>query len=232
MAPQMPERVRPRRDDVREAILDAALAAFLRDGYARTSMDRIATEAGFTKGAVYSNFASKLELLVEVHRRRDIELNVDSVADAHALARHDLGLALRSVAERLAAQLEAEREWYLLNSEFAIAAARDAEAGREYREIVATVRSRAARELTAIVAAAGHRISGDDARTSAVALIATLNESAIELAVAEAGHRAAARAETADALFLILSARVHPGPEPAGDPRPPTDILDEEGHRA
>jgi len=39
---------------------------FLADGYAATSLDKVAERAGFSKGAVYSNFSGKEELCVAV----------------------------------------------------------------------------------------------------------------------------------------------------------------------
>lgn len=57
---------RPKRDDVRANILSAAADVFLDEGYERASLARIATRAGFTKGAIYSNFGSKTALFMEV----------------------------------------------------------------------------------------------------------------------------------------------------------------------
>lgn len=58
----------------RERLIDTATTAFLRDGYAATSLERVADEAGFSKGAVYSNFRSKEQLcgavLDAVHAER------------------------------------------------------------------------------------------------------------------------------------------------------------------
>ncbi|MBP3222689.1 MAG: TetR/AcrR family transcriptional regulator [Actinomycetaceae bacterium] len=54
---------RPKRADVRKKILDSALEIFLSDGYEKASLSKIATHAGFTKGAIYSNFNSKQALL-------------------------------------------------------------------------------------------------------------------------------------------------------------------------
>jgi AcrR family transcriptional regulator len=50
----------------RQRLLSVAKAHFARDGYAAASLDRIADEAGFSKGAVYSNFAGKDELFLGV----------------------------------------------------------------------------------------------------------------------------------------------------------------------
>jgi AcrR family transcriptional regulator len=46
----------------REALVATATTAFLRDGYLATSLEKVADEAGFSKGAVYSNFRNKNEL--------------------------------------------------------------------------------------------------------------------------------------------------------------------------
>ncbi len=43
----------------RALILDAATRLFLCDGFQVTSLEQIGGDAGFTRGAVYSNFPSK-----------------------------------------------------------------------------------------------------------------------------------------------------------------------------
>ncbi len=58
------------RQRTRAAILDAAEAAFSSRGYRASSLDEIALAAGFTKGAVYSNFASKPALFLALLDRR------------------------------------------------------------------------------------------------------------------------------------------------------------------
>ncbi len=50
----------------REKLLDAARTVFAREGYGGTSIDRIADEAGFSKGAIYSNFKSKEDLFLAI----------------------------------------------------------------------------------------------------------------------------------------------------------------------
>jgi AcrR family transcriptional regulator len=62
----------------RRAVLDAARAAFGRQGYARASVDEIATAAGVTKGAVYHHFAGKEALFRAVHA----EVEADAVGRA------------------------------------------------------------------------------------------------------------------------------------------------------
>ena len=50
----------------RTRLLEAGVQLFRRDGYAATSVERIAEEAGFSKGAVYSNFESKEAIFLAV----------------------------------------------------------------------------------------------------------------------------------------------------------------------
>lgn len=57
----------------RERLLATATTLFLADGYNATSLDKVAQEAGFSKGAVYSNFATKHELGLAVLDRVRME---------------------------------------------------------------------------------------------------------------------------------------------------------------
>ena len=57
----------------RANLLDAALKVFSRRGYHAASVDEIATEAGYSKGAVYSNFSGKEDLFLALIDRRFAE---------------------------------------------------------------------------------------------------------------------------------------------------------------
>src|SRR5919109_3815180 len=54
----------------RDELIAAAERLFSARGFGRTSLDAVADEAGYTKGAVYSNFASKEDLFFAVYERR------------------------------------------------------------------------------------------------------------------------------------------------------------------
>jgi AcrR family transcriptional regulator len=58
-----PER---RRAMTRQHLLDAAAIVFARNGFHGSTLDEVAATAGFTKGAVYSNFTSKDDLFLEL----------------------------------------------------------------------------------------------------------------------------------------------------------------------
>jgi AcrR family transcriptional regulator len=60
---------RPPRAEVRERLIDSASRLFARHGVHTTTLDDVARAAGFSKGAVYSNFDSKTDLVMTLLRR-------------------------------------------------------------------------------------------------------------------------------------------------------------------
>lgn len=116
----------------RTRLLEVAAALFARDGYAATSLERIAEVAGFSKGAVYSNFQGKEALFLEVleaHGQR-------SVADLHAAIGE--AATIDEAIERIAAwanRHSREGNWPLLVLEYA-RHAKPAETFRESQEAV------------------------------------------------------------------------------------------------
>jgi len=74
-------RVRPTREETRRRLFEAAAAAFAEHGIGGASVEAIAGAGGLTRGAFYSNFDSKDELItamladhVEQTVRRNLEL--------------------------------------------------------------------------------------------------------------------------------------------------------------
>lgn len=79
-------RTRPTRDDTRDRLFEAAARVFEQDGIGGASIEAIAAAAGFSRGAFYSNFKSKDELIIamlEDHVAQSIRRNMD------ILAQHD-----------------------------------------------------------------------------------------------------------------------------------------------
>ncbi|OMR63922.1 TetR family transcriptional regulator [Burkholderia pseudomallei] len=65
------------KDLTRERLLSAAHAIFTKKGYVAASVEDIASAAGYTRGAFYSNFRSKAELLIELLKRDHEEAEAD-----------------------------------------------------------------------------------------------------------------------------------------------------------
>jgi AcrR family transcriptional regulator len=113
----------------KELLLEAAAAAFARQGYAGASLEDIAEAAGFSKGAVYSNFAGKEAIFLELLRRHMAR----EIAELEALL-----AAAPSLAELMAALgrwLDASDEddiWSWLALELALQAGRSASFAAEY----------------------------------------------------------------------------------------------------
>jgi len=59
-------------DTTRERILTAAMEEFARHGIAGARIEAIAEEAGYSRGAFYSNYKTKLDLLVDLLRERQV----------------------------------------------------------------------------------------------------------------------------------------------------------------
>lgn len=70
--PKPPPRLtrKEKQAETRQLLLDAGERVFLRRGLEGSSVEEIAAEAGYTRGAFYSNFKSKDELFVELLHAR------------------------------------------------------------------------------------------------------------------------------------------------------------------
>jgi AcrR family transcriptional regulator len=111
-----------RKRRTRSGLVETARKVFLERGFHAASLDEIAEAAGYSKGAVYSNFASKADLFLAV-----LDAHYEQRARAYAdvvLDESDLEAAYRAVARfRLEAQAR-EPEWEGLLLEFWTYAAR------------------------------------------------------------------------------------------------------------
>jgi AcrR family transcriptional regulator len=70
--------------DTRRRLLEAAERVFLRRGLRGSSVEEITAEAGFTRGAFYSNFKSKQELFVELLHTRVYDRYAELAAETGA----------------------------------------------------------------------------------------------------------------------------------------------------
>ena len=116
-------------DRNRALLLAAARRVFLERGYYAATLDQIADEAGFSKGAVYSRFASKADMFLALLEDRITERAAQNADLVRELAGTGNFVALLDQAER------AERGapgWRLLVTEFRVHAARDPELNRRY----------------------------------------------------------------------------------------------------
>src|SRR3954449_12367303 len=82
-------RTRPTRDATCEKLFEAAARVFEEQGIGGVSIESLAAAAGFSRGAFYSNFKSKDELIIamlEDHVEQTIRRNLDLLAKHNNLA--------------------------------------------------------------------------------------------------------------------------------------------------
>lgn len=138
----------------RKALLEAAAVAFRRDGFHRASAEAIAADAGFTRGALYANFAGKEGLFLAV---MDAEITRKYAVFAKALT-------AEAFAETHLRLVDEDPAWILVLLEFTIHAARTPglreqliEQNQVFRARVASMLQDAHPQLSAAQAASAAR---------------------------------------------------------------------------
>ena len=120
-----------RQERTRAELLKGAARVFARRGYHGASVEEIAAEAGYTTGALYSNFKGKEQLFLAL---TDYELD-KRLADFQAVV--DAGASPDDVeqaaSERFAKFIREDPDWPLLFFEFWAYAARNEELRKEFR---------------------------------------------------------------------------------------------------
>ena len=147
-----------RRGRTRQELLEAATRVFARRGFHGASVDDVAADAGYTTGAVYSNFDGKEDLFLS--------------AFEHQIARHarEVGEAVAErgtagAAEQWMAFLGGSPEMFLLFVEYWAWAVRDPAHREQY-----AARFAAFRETTEwLIAEGGSRSASERARLAVIA---------------------------------------------------------------
>ncbi|GAA4621496.1 TetR family transcriptional regulator [Actinoallomurus vinaceus] len=157
-----------RRAQTRAALLDAAEHLWAERGIRGASLDEIAGRAGLTKGAVYSNFASKSDLvlaLLERYTQAEAVLGaIPGLCDSERSSDERLADAGRNYAERLSD--EETRMRALLLVELWLFGMRDFSAGWRIADWYHARRE----ELAADLAAGSSEMSPEDRASLAMAI--------------------------------------------------------------
>ena len=115
----------------RQHLLDAAAIVFARDGFHGSTLDDVAATAGFTKGAVYSNFKSKDELFLALLDER-IERQFAVTSEVLASGSHETAEQLPRIRQLLrGGTFFWEEAWTTLYLEFVLYSRRNPEAAEK-----------------------------------------------------------------------------------------------------
>ena len=130
----------------RQLVLEAAERLFVANGFGATSLEDIAREAGFSKGAVYSNFAGKTDLFFAIVEQQFAEL---AERLRHAVAAEEDALSrLAAVGAWYQEFLQVESGWTRSLPEVVALAAQDDDARRRFGALLQSIEAAIA-ELTA-----------------------------------------------------------------------------------
>ena len=165
---QFPERQRRApRVDVRRRVLDSARREFAARGFDGVSLDQIAAAAGFSKGAVYSNFATKNDLfLALMEESTSARLNAARKVEPSASDGH----FARRIGDRLIAEFASDSDWQLLLIEFWMRAMRDESVRERLIEYRRRFRQAIAAEYKTVVPGGDPALSPMEIATTILAL--------------------------------------------------------------
>jgi len=166
-------------EQTRERVVAAAAKVFARRGYHRATVDEIATEAGFTIGALYSNFAGKEELFLAIADRQVVQRAGEFRAIAEAAEGE--GDASSEAAAQFRNVLEGDPDWPLLFYEFWSLSVRNPELQGELAKRRDAIRDALAETLERVAKRHGFELRFP-APMLATAIAASLNGLAFERA--------------------------------------------------
>jgi AcrR family transcriptional regulator len=205
-----------RRDATRERVLDAARDVFADRGVNGATVEEICDRAGFTRGAFYSNFDDKadvLEALIEREHARllaHLDATIALVEDGHLALDVDTAPDLAAVVDQVLGSIPADRELTLVMTELEIHAVREPATASAFTDADARFRSRIAAVIERGMWLAGRELlaDADDITDAAVAIVARSVRRAL-LAGGDADPDSMARA----ILPLLLLGASRPRPD-------------------
>jgi AcrR family transcriptional regulator len=163
----------------RAELLETAAAVFAQRGYEGASVEEIAERAGYSHGAVYSNFAGKADLFLAVFEEYMAGRARELAATQAGLEQSaPLELRARALADQWMERFAADPESFLLHMEFIARAGREPELAERFG-----TRSAALREAIATYIAHYQEEEGVEAPLSPADLALVLRSLGIGLAV-------------------------------------------------
>jgi AcrR family transcriptional regulator len=199
----------------RAELLDTAAWVFARRGYNGASVEEIAEEAGYSHGAVYSNFDGKADLFLAVLEEYMAQRAQELAATQAELAEDaPIELRARVLADQWMERFAKDRESFLLHMEFVAHAGRDPELAERFG-----TRSAALREAIAAYISHYQELEGIEAGITPDELALVLRALgiglAIEALVSPAAVRQDAYGDFVELLVKLLrehgSAKAGPG---------------------
>lgn len=152
--------VSPKRAQTRDRLLDAAVALFAEKGVLGASVEEICERAGFTRGAFYSNFASKDELVLAAVERKGTEIHRSATEAVNSVpeTRIEPGSAdavIRQAMLVFQASQALDPTWLLARSEVRLYALRNPEVREPLRAVEQRIDELLIAAIEAVIARQG-----------------------------------------------------------------------------
>ncbi|HWE67721.1 MAG TPA: TetR/AcrR family transcriptional regulator [Acidimicrobiales bacterium] len=152
-----------RRQQTRDYLLQAAAQVFAERGYYAASLDEVAAAAGYTKGAVYSNFKNKEDLflaLIESMYAREVAALKETLEDSDIPPERRLGDFVGLIRRELD---QVPDNWGALYLEFSLYAMRNP----EVRDRLNQLENMDIEVITGLIEEGSQRLGVDPSRDSA-----------------------------------------------------------------
>ncbi|RGE20741.1 TetR/AcrR family transcriptional regulator [Leucobacter sp. wl10] len=223
-----------RRQETRARLLDAATEVFVEGGLQGSSVEAVCARAGFTRGAFYSNFSSKEQLLLAL-LEREFEQRAESLAvrarELEPTLRERSGCISPAEAGRYVVEFFAPASdataWFVLETEFLLLAMRDPSIAPGHHEFMDRFYTSISGAVERVVSAAGRRFVIPVER--AIPVFSGVYERALRTAALAGPHTDGGFDELGDRLAELLFALTEEVGDEAGsgtetasaDERPP-----------
>lgn len=130
------------RERTRNELIEATQRVYVREGFDGTTVGKIAEEAGYTTGAVYSNFAGKLDLLFALMERQSHSFALGRLKVAGGLP--DIDSKFVALSSQWQATIEDNIEIYQLMYRLQALSVGDSEARGRFEQLDQRIRDRLA----------------------------------------------------------------------------------------
>lgn len=205
----------PRRLRTRRRLINAAADVFVTEGLQAASVETICAQAGFSRGAFYSNFESKeqlfLAVLADQYERRTERLQHNAVLlrplleGSETLVSHEEAAAF--ITEYFSPTGD-EPTWFALETEFMLLAMRDPTIAPGYVEFMGRIRVQIGQLVEPLLGAAGRRSVLPADR--AVALLSSVYERALAITAIAGPEAPEGLSELGERLAELLFAITEP----------------------
>lgn len=131
-----------KKKQTRQLLIESASRCFSKVGFEAATIDMISEEAGFSRGAFYSNFKTKDEILIELLKEH---LESELITLEQLLIKVQTSDELIKKIQQRYRNLGQDTDWCLLSSEFSLYVMREGAQANQFKKLFNTYRLKLSR---------------------------------------------------------------------------------------